>query len=1031
MKTLSRVVLALSLFAAASFAQTVAGMGGISGTVRDASGSVVAGAQVTVSNDDKGIKRSIISNEAGVFTAPALVPSTGYAVAVEKQGFKKWEAKNIELLVGQNISLNVSIDVGSATTIVDVIDTAPIVESTKTGVSQVVESAQIVNLPINGRRVDSFVLLTPAVVSDGTFGLISFRGVAANNTFLTDGNDTTQSFFNENAGRTRISSQISQDAVQEFQVLSNNYSAEYGRASGGVVNTVTRSGSNDIHGAGYWFFRNQDFNSPDRYAPVNANGVGRLNPPEKRHQFGGSIGGPIKENKLFYFFNTEITRRDFPFVSTYTRAGFFDQGKYVGTSSTFGCLAPATQAQCDAAVGYIARHHQVVPRTANQELGFGKMDWRPTDAHTISLSLNYSRWLSPNGIQTQAVLSSGSGIGNNGKSTVRTRNGRASWTAILNPSTVNELRFGWFKDRQVDEHSPALVPVQTGYIQVNVGSTDSLGSSDILPRTNPSENRYQLADNLTKTIGKHTLKIGVDYSNTQDYYKQLLNGFGTYNYSTFTNFALDFSGNGGAARRWNTFSQRFGDPVIDTTIQEIALYVQNQFRATKALTVNLGLRYDYTVLPTPDVVNPDYPQTGRIPSATKNFAPRIGLAYSFNHDKTIIRTGFGIFHARYAGGLVNNTFFGNNGIRQKLITLNASVPADLALGPVFPVGLTGLDRNPPAGTVDISFADPTFRTPYTEQGDFGIEHAITKNLGVTVSYIWSRGLHNGTVRDLNIGPVGANTVSYRINDVSGNQVGTYTTPVYLLANRVDSRYRRVGHVESNGNSYYNALAVQVRKRVTHGLEGSLSYTWSHAIDYNQPDGRNNVFFSGAPRSLVNGDYKADKSSSSLDQRHRMTVSFVYAPTFVKSNGAVAKYLLNNWQLSQISTFASTQPQTPTVTVSGSAFTGAAFTGSLNGFGGSSRVPFLPAASIDVDQIVRTDARLTKVIPIREKMTAAFSFEVFNVFNWISNTAVNGTAYRLVSGALNVEPGLGLGSASQGFPDGTNARRAQINARFTF
>src|SRR5205823_2304943 len=138
---------------------------------------------------------------------------------------------------------------------------------------------QIQNLPINGRRVDSFVLLTPAVVPDGTFGLLSFRGIAGGNSFLTDGNDTTEQFYNENAGRTRITTQISQDAVQEFQVLSDGYSAEFGRALGGVVNTVTRSGANSLHGTSYWFYRNQDFNALDRYA------TGGFKPDESRKQF--------------------------------------------------------------------------------------------------------------------------------------------------------------------------------------------------------------------------------------------------------------------------------------------------------------------------------------------------------------------------------------------------------------------------------------------------------------------------------------------------------------------------------------------------------------------------------------------------------------------------------------------------------------------------------------------------------------------------------------------------------------------------
>src|SRR4029077_712500 len=150
---------------------------------------------------------------------------------------------------------------------------------------------QIQELPINGRRVDSFILLTPGTVPDGTFGLVSFRGVAGGNSFLTDGNDTTESFYNENAGRTRIRSQISQDAVQEFQVLSNGFSAEFGRAMGGVVNTVTKSGGNDTHGTGYWFFRNRTLEAADRYS----NGV---KAPEWRHTAGSSLGGALKKDKL-------------------------------------------------------------------------------------------------------------------------------------------------------------------------------------------------------------------------------------------------------------------------------------------------------------------------------------------------------------------------------------------------------------------------------------------------------------------------------------------------------------------------------------------------------------------------------------------------------------------------------------------------------------------------------------------------------------------------------------------------------------
>src|SRR5207245_6619258 len=201
---------------------------------------------------------------------------------------------------------------------------------------------QILELPINGPRVDSFVLLTPAVVPDGAFGLLSFRGIGGHNAFLTDGNDTTNTFYNENAGRTRITSPISQEAVQEFQVISNNYSAEYGQAMGGVINTITKSGTNNIHGTGYWFFRNRSLNARDRFAAFN--------PQDIRHQSGASLGGSLIKDKLFYFFNYEATRRNFPAIASVTIANLFTAAGTLDTARNpcpnAAATIQATVAQC-------------------------------------------------------------------------------------------------------------------------------------------------------------------------------------------------------------------------------------------------------------------------------------------------------------------------------------------------------------------------------------------------------------------------------------------------------------------------------------------------------------------------------------------------------------------------------------------------------------------------------------------------------------------------------------------------------------
>jgi hypothetical protein len=308
-----------------------------------------------------------------------------------------------------------------------------------------------------------------------------------------------------------------------------------------------------------------------------------------------------------------------------------------------------------------------------------------------------------------------------------------------------------------------------------------------------------------------------------------------------------------------------------------------------------------------------------------------------------------------------------------------------------------------------------------------IEHEIRLNLALTVSYLWSRGLHMTSVEDLNVGAQGPPVV-FRINDASGSQLGTYTTPTYLRANRVDPNWNRINQVDSASNSYYNGLAVQLIKRFSRGIEAELAYTWSHAIDDNQGFGSQNIFFSGGPTTLTSGNYRGEKGTAALDERHRLTVNTIWSPTVSRRVNAISKYLLNNWQLSQLSTFGSGFPATAVVNVSGAPFAGAAFNTTLNGFGGSTRVPFWPLNSLLTDPIIRTDARLTKILAVRERLRIHLLIEAFNVFNHTYSTSVITLGYNAANQVLTPSPRLGAGIASGGFPDGTNARRAQVALR---
>jgi hypothetical protein len=459
------------------------------------------------------------------------------------------------------------------------------------------------------------------------------------------------------------------------------------------------------------------------------------------------------------------------------------------------------------------------------------------------------------------------------------------------------------------------------------------------------------------------------------------------------------------------------------------LYGQDQYRFNSRLVLNYGLRYDYTSIPQPSVTNPDYPQTGVIPSTKTNFAPRAGLAYTFGSDrKTIFRAGYGIFFARYQTGLIENLFL-SNGVYQKSISYQASTAAQLAAGPVYPNYLSSTNFNPPAGSLNILFADKNLRNPYTHQANAGIERALSSTMTLTLAYNFSRGVRLYGTRDLNVYPE-ASPVTYNIQDATGATVGTYTTPTYRF--RIDSRYRQVTQIDNPGLSYYNGMVIQLQKRFAKGFQGGVAYTWSHAIDENQSGASNNIFFSSTPTSYDNGNFTAERGSAANDTRHRFVVNFVWSPTFTSSTSAFAKYVINGWQLGSVTTLQSAQPINSTTTVSGSAFTGALVTGSLNGLGGGfSRVPFQPVSNLDLDAEYRVDARLAKKLPFTERIIGYLQIEAFNLFNTPYDFSRNSAEYNLVGNNLVYRSTYGAPTGDAANPDGTTARRAQISLRVTF
>ena len=321
---------------AAAFAQS-ADAGALAGIVYDANGAVIPDAKLTATNTDTGVTFAARSNGHGEYRIPQLPPAV-YTLTVEMPGFKKYEGTRITVEVGVIANVSPRLEIGGNSETVEVSNESPLMHTESSEISSVIDQNEIDNLPINGRRASNFALLTPGVVSNGDgFGLLSFRGISflLNNSQI-DGLDDNQAYFSEQRGRTRAAYNISQTAVQEFQVNTSNFSAEYGRSAGGVINTVTKSGGNTFHGELFFYDRDNDFGASNPYTvltsldPVSGNYITQnYKPKDWRKQWGFGVGGPIIRDKLFFFYSYDQSRRNFPGTAT-------------ASTATAGVFAPAS-----------------------------------------------------------------------------------------------------------------------------------------------------------------------------------------------------------------------------------------------------------------------------------------------------------------------------------------------------------------------------------------------------------------------------------------------------------------------------------------------------------------------------------------------------------------------------------------------------------------------------------------------------------------------------------------------------------------
>lgn len=1004
------------------FSQSMAGLGALHGTVTDPSGAVVPNATVILTNSIIGVTRQLKASSDGVFEAPSLPPADGYKITVKMTGFATYIVTGISIHVGQDIAVPVTLKISQDSETISVNASQTVMDVTRLGVSELVNQHQINDLPINGRRVDQFVLLTPGVTTDGANGELSFRGVPGNNLFLQDGMDVTQQWGQDDAGSTSAFSPLSQDAVKEFQVKSSDYSAEFGHAAGGIVNTVTKSGTNSIHGSAFWFFKNRTLNATDPYSYNN----GRpYNPPNWRHQFGGSVGGPIIHNKLFYFLNTEETRESRPLVSSYSSSSLLNPD---GSLKTGVCQATATQ--CSAAQTYIQRTFAILPRKLNENIGFAKLDYRPTDKDSFSANFNLMQFASPNGTVSATALSDGSGFYPNGNQIDLTRWARFSYTRVVSTRAVNEFRFGWFKDTRKQSVNSAIEPSNGLRSGLSVADLSHLGMSVNIPNSQPSEDRFFFTDNYSVIYGHHQLKFGVESNYMRDVENALFFAKGEYFYNTITDWAEDLTPSAGdplAGKHYSGFLQSFGPLLTRAIVRDYDFYAQDQIQARRNLTLNLGLRYEYNRFTQPPE-NPEYPQTGQLNQPLGNFAPRVGFVYAFNKGNTVVRGGYGISYARLPSASVIR-LQQRNGVIQKTIFFTPST----AGAPTFPGYLSS--TNISGSGSNVTWADPGLKTPYTEQADFTVQQRFDSKTIATISYLWNDGVDFLTRKDDNLVPP-TTSYTWKILDGNGNQTGTYTTPLYTQ--KYDPNHGVLIHIYNGGRLYYDALVATLTRRPSQWFQGSVSYTWSHAIDLGLGAGANNIYYTDPPVTVLNGNQRFEKGRSPLDQRQRLVASGLITPPRFDFGSHFANSSLNGWQMSMIETYATPQGVDPYVSINGlpPALSNDVYHTTISGdgigFASYQRVPFLPRSSLNLGTTVRTDARLTKAFRLFREDRLLLNFEAFNVFDYNTTTSVQQVAiFANADGTLTPSATAGQGTASAGFPDGTNARREQVSVRFSF
>ena len=915
--------------------------GSIIGSVQDATGAAIVASQVTARNQDTGLTRSVQTGAQGEYRIDFLPPGN-YEVDVSNSGFRSFRQTGVTLQVGQSARVDAQLQLGQASSTITVEGGVPAVNTADATVGQTTTSEQITTLPLVNRTAYTLLTLTPGV--QNTSSAITL-GFPAQRTFINGGADATMGSVNyyldggPNISSLRNTGNVvpNPDALEEFRVDTNNYSAEYGRFGNGVINVVTRSGTNEFHGSAFEFFRNTHLNANTWNAIAK--------PPLHRNQFGGTLGGPIVHNKIFFFGSYSGLRQ--------TTTAFLNSAVVPTAAERVGNFAAIPKAIIDPLTGqafqgnvipsyrfdptalnvlnrYIPLANQPnniyqgqVPNPYNTDEYLLKLDYLVKDSQRFTVS--YFTTAGNN-----AVVPSGGTLPWSVQAyTWRQHNANMNYTWTLTPNFVNQawLSYTRYFGGRTNLPATSLHDLGSSFTpqgppalpQIAVSGYFTLGQGIAGPVA--GDNIYNLRDVASYTNGRNSMRFGGEVSLAKDIQETLLNNYGV--------FSFTGAKTGPKANQGDAFADfLLGLPItMNQDAPENAyynswftgLFLQDDFKLHPRLTLNLGLRYDVQTPPTDpqnreqtfvqgaqSTVLPSAPaglllvgdpgvQRGVVPTRWDHVSPRLGLAWDpFGDGKTAIRAGAGIFFGSVSGngwGTVENSQ--PFAIRQQFSNVaSLTNPYGNLPGGVSPFpylySLATARFVAPAGLLPIAL---NFQWPYSYQFNFTVQRQLARGLSLSAGYVGTMSHHLAFSPDINYPVFTTTATSTNYNSRRPIEPG-------LLSS--------INLMESNGTASYNSLQISAKKSMSRNLSFTAFYTFSKSLSSEELDGQST---SGGAEDFNN--LALEHGRSDYDQRHNFVAAIIWNLSYYNGSSSLLKRVLNGWTLSPIITFSSGLPFTVT------------------------------------------------------------------------------------------------------------------------